>query len=153
MYKRQQLTLEALQARPDADVIIWPEGSLPIDLNNRPGLLQRLGSILGDKQKLILGSSAIENDVLLYNRLYVLNEMGVIEQYYDKQKLVLFGEYVPWVKPLVSRFLNLGMNYVPGNDQSLINLPNQVKATPMICFESIFAVSYTHLTLPTTPYV
>ena len=136
--KYEQLTLEALQARPDADVIIWPEGSLPIDLNNRPGLLQRLGSILGDKQKLILGSSAIENDVLLYNRLYVLNEMGVIEQYYDKQKLVLFGEYVPWVKPLVSRFLNLGMNYVPGNDQSLINLPNQLKATPMICFESIF---------------
>jgi len=107
-------------------------------LNNRPGLLQRLGSIIGDNQKLILGSSAIEEDVLLYNRLYVLNEMGAIEQYYDKQKLVLFGEYVPWVKPIVSRFLNLGMNYVPGKNQSLINLPNQVKATPMICFESIF---------------
>ena len=111
--KFEQLTLEALETRPDADIIIWPEGSLPIDLNNRPGLLKRLGSILGSNQKLILGSSAIENDVLLYNRLYVLNERGVIEQYYDKQKLVLFGEYVPWVKPLVSRFLNLGMNFVP----------------------------------------
>ena len=136
--KYEQLTLEALQERPEADIIIWPEGSLPIDLNNRPGLLQRLGSMLGNNQKLILGSSAIEKDVLLYNRLYVLNEMGDIEQYYDKQKLVLFGEYVPWVKPLVSRFLNLGMNYVPGKNQSLIDLPNQVKATPMICFESIF---------------
>ena len=136
--KYEQLTLEALQEKPEADIIIWPEGSLPIDLNNRPGLLQRLGSIIGDNQKLILGSSAIEKDVLLYNRLYVLNEKGAIEQYYDKQKLVLFGEYVPWVKPLVSRFLNLGMNYVPGKDQSLINLPNEVKATPMICFESIF---------------
>jgi len=136
--KYEQLTVKALQEKPEADIIIWPEGSLPIDLNNRPGLLQRLGSIIGDNQKLILGSSAIEEDVLLYNRLYVLNEMGAIEQYYDKQKLVLFGEYVPWVKPLVSRFLNLGMNYVPGKNQSLINLPNQVKATPMICFESIF---------------
>ena len=136
--KYEQLTLEALQEKPEADIIIWPEGSLPIDLNNRPGLLQRLGSIIGDNQKLILGSSAIEKDVLLYNRLYVLNETGAIEQYYDKQKLVLFGEYVPWVKPLVSRFLNLGMNYVPGKDQSLINLPNEIKATPMICFESIF---------------
>ena len=136
--KYEQLTVKALQEKPEADIIIWPEGSLPIDLNNRPGLLQRLGSIIGDNQKLILGSSAIEEDVLLYNRLYVLNEMGAIEQYYDKQKLVLFGEYVPWVKPIVSRFLNLGMNYVPGKNQSLINLPNQVKATPMICFESIF---------------
>ena len=136
--KYEQLTVKALQEKSEVDIIIWPEGSLPIDLNNRPGLLQRLGSIIGDNQKLILGSSAIEEDVLLYNRLYVLNEMGAIEQYYDKQKLVLFGEYVPWVKPLVSRFLNLGMNYVPGKNQSLINLPNQVKATPMICFESIF---------------
>jgi len=136
--KYEQLTVKALQEKSEVDIIIWPEGSLPIDLNNRPGLLQRLGSIIGDNQKLILGSSAIEEDVLLYNRLYVLNEMGAIEQYYDKQKLVLFGEYVPWVKPLVSRFLNLGMNYIPGKNQSLINLPNQVKATPMICFESIF---------------
>ena len=77
--KYEQLTLEALQARPDADVIIWPEGSLPIDLNNRPGLLQRLGSILRNNQKLILGSWALEYDVLVYNRLYVLNELGVIE--------------------------------------------------------------------------
>ena len=136
--KYEQLTIKALKDKPEADIIIWPEGSLPIDLNNRPGLLQRLGSIIGDNQKLILGSSAIEKDVLLYNRLYVLDEMGEIEQYYDKQKLVLFGEYVPWVKPLISRFLNLGMNYVPGKKQSLINLPNEVKATPMICFESIF---------------
>ena len=98
----------------------------------------RLGSLLGNNQKLILGSSAIKEDGFLYNRLYVLNETGVVEQFYDKQKLVLFGEYVPWVKPFVSRFLNLGMNYVPGKIQSLINLPNQVQAIPMICFESIF---------------
>jgi apolipoprotein N-acyltransferase len=136
--KYEELTLEALQKQPETDIIIWPEGALPIDLNNRPGLLDRLGSILGNNQKLILGSSAIEDNGLLYNRLYVLNELGVIEQFYDKQKLVLFGEYVPWVKPFISRFLNLGMNYVPGKLQSLINLPNQVKATPMICFESIF---------------
>ena len=136
--KYEQLTLEALQDHPEADVIIWPEGSLSIDLNNRPGLLVRLGSLLGNNQKLILGSSAIKEDGFLYNRLYVLNETGVVEQFYDKQKLVLFGEYVPWVKPFVSRFLNLGMNYVPGKIQSLINLPNQVQAIPMICFESIF---------------
>ena len=66
--KYEQLTIEALKDKPEADIVIWPEGSLPIDLNNRPGLLQRIGSIIGDKQKLILGSSAIENDVLLYNR-------------------------------------------------------------------------------------
>tara|TARA_B100001063_G_scaffold211833_1_gene210387 strand:- start:253 stop:696 length:444 start_codon:yes stop_codon:yes gene_type:complete len=30
------------------------------------------------------------------------------------------------------------MNYIPGNDQPLIDLPKNIKAVPMICFESIF---------------
>ena len=88
--KYEQLTIEAMKDKPEADIIIWLlKGLLQLILNNRPGLLQRLGSIIGDNQKLILGSSAIEKDVLLYNRLYVLDEMGEIEQYYDKQKAVL----------------------------------------------------------------
>ena len=89
-------------------------------MNNREGLLQRIGGLLEKNQRLILGSSAIEGD-LLYNRLYMINAMGEVEQFYDKQKLVLFGEYVPWIKPLVSRFLNLGMNYSPGREQKLFN--------------------------------
>ena len=135
--KYEELTLLALSKTSNVDLIIWPEGSLPIDLNNRPGLLSRLGGILDKDQKLIVGSSAIENNQL-FNRFFVIDHQGKINQHYDKQKLVLFGEYVPWVKPLLSRFLNLGMNYIPGDDQSLINLPKNIKAVPMICFESIF---------------
>ena len=135
--KYEELTLEALKEKPNTDLIIWPEGSLPIDLNNRLGLLSRIGGLLSKDQKIIIGSSAIENNQL-FNRLFVIDHRGKIDQYYDKQKLVLFGEYVPWVKPLLSRFLNFGMNYIPGDNQSLINLPKKIKATPMICFESIF---------------
>jgi apolipoprotein N-acyltransferase len=41
--KYEELTLLALSKTSNVDLIIWPEGSLPIDLNNRPGLLSRLG--------------------------------------------------------------------------------------------------------------
>ena len=135
--KYEQLTREALNNKENIDVIIWPEGSLPIDLNNRPGLLSRAGGLINDNQILILGSSAIE-DNQLFNRLFVINSKGNVIQHYDKQKLVLFGEYVPFIKPLVSRFLNLGMNYSPGNNQLLLQLSKDVPAVPMICFESIF---------------
>ena len=64
----EQLTQEALNNNENIDVIIWPEGSLPIDLNNRPGLLSRAGGLINDNQILILGSSAIE-DNQLFNRL------------------------------------------------------------------------------------
>lgn len=138
----EDLTNQALSAHPNTDVIIWPEGSLPIDLNNRPGLLSRVGGLLNKNQIIILGSSAIE-DNQLYNRLFVIDHQGTIVQHYDKQKLVLFGEYVPFVKPLLSRFLNLGMNYSPGKEETILQLPNDIKAVPMICFESIF--HYLHI--------
>ena len=140
--KYEELTFKALSQNPDTDLIIWPEGSLPIDLNNRLGLLSRIGGLITKDQLIILGSSAIENDEL-FNRLYVINHKGKITQHYDKQKLVLFGEYVPMIKPVISRFLNLGMNYVSGKKQPHLNLPKNVKAIPMICFESIF--NYSHI--------
>ena len=135
--KYESLTLEALKNNKNIDVIIWPEGSLPIDLNNRPGLLSRVGNLIKDHQIIILGASAIEKNQL-YNRLFVINADGDVIHYYDKQKLVLFGEYVPLIKPFISQFLNLGMNYSPGLSQSILRLPKDVQAIPMICFESIF---------------
>ena len=135
--KYEQLTIEALSKSPKTDLIIWPEGSLPIDLNNRVGLLSRVSSLINEDQKIIVGSSAIEEDQL-FNRLYVIDHQGKIIDFYDKQKLVLFGEYIPFIKPLVSKFLNLGMNYTPGHVQKTLNLPKDINAVPMICFESIF---------------
>jgi apolipoprotein N-acyltransferase len=148
----ESLTLETLKNNANIDVIIWPEGSLPIDLNNRPGLLSRVGSLINADQILILGSSAIEKNQL-YNRLFVINSQGVVEQYYDKQKLVLFGEYVPFIKPFISRFLNLGMNYSPGLNQSILQLPKEVQAVPMICFESIFNYKLTNQNICQTDLV
>ena len=135
--KYEQLTIEALSKSPKTDLIIWPEGSLPIDLNNRIGLLSRVSSLINEDQKIIVGSSAIEEDQL-FNRLYVIDHQGKIIDFYDKQKLVLFGEYIPFIKPLVSKFLNLGMNYTPGHVQKTLNLHKDINAVPMICFESIF---------------
>ena len=135
--KYEKLTQKAISQNLNIDLIIWPEGSLPIDLNNRKGLLNRIGGLLDEGQFMIVGSSAIENNKL-FNQLFLIDHKGRINQHYDKQKLVLFGEYVPWVNPLLSQFLNLGMNYIPGKNQSLLNLPKNVKSVPMICFESIF---------------
>ena len=132
--KYEEITLNALSQNSNTDLIIWPEGSLPIDLNNRIGLLKRIGGLLDKGQLIIVGSSAITNNQL-FNRLFVIDHEGKINQYYDKQKLVLFGEYVPWVKPLLSKFLNLGMNYNSGKDQPILKLPKNVNAIPMICFE------------------
>ncbi len=148
----EKLTSEAINKFPKTDLIIWPEGSVPIDINNRMGLLNRIGSLISSNQKIILGSSAIENNKL-YNRLYVINSSGKIDQFYDKQKLVLFGEYLPLINNEISKFLNLGMSFSKGSLSKKIILPNNFTASPMICFESIFDGSLIHENICDTDFI
>ncbi len=139
----EELTKKALAEFPSSDIVIWPEGSINIDLNNKKPLLKRIGNIINSNQKIIMGSNAIQNSKL-YNRMYVINNEGVIEQFYDKQKLVLFGEYVPIVNTYISKFLEIGMNFSKGTNKKKLQLPKNFVASPMICFESIFDSSQIH---------
>ncbi|MDB9776766.1 apolipoprotein N-acyltransferase [Alphaproteobacteria bacterium] len=126
-----------LKKFPKTDLIIWPEGSLSIDLNNRKVILKRIGNLLLGHQKIILGANAIE-DYKLFNRMYLIGNNGDVEQYYDKQKLVLFGEYLPFKLSGISKFLNIGLSFSKGERDNIINLPKNFLVSPVICFESIF---------------
>ncbi len=139
----EDMTREALENFPQTELIVWPEGSMSIDLNNKKGLLKRISLLLNDSQKLILGSTAIYKNKL-YNRLYVINNLGEVEQFYDKQKLVLFGEYMPFQNVAISKFLNFGMSFSKGHLSKKLILPNNFIASPMICFESIFEPTRIH---------
>jgi apolipoprotein N-acyltransferase len=148
----EKLTREALQDFPKSDLIIWPEGSLSLDLNNNKILLKRIGNLLSGQQKIILGANAIE-DMKLFNRMYLINSSGNVEQYYDKRKLVLFGEYIPFKASKISKFLNRGLSFSKGERDNNIYLPKNFKASPMICFESIFDSSQIKNNLCKTDFI
>ena len=92
--------------------------------------------LIMDRRGEIQKTDSIDGTRVMLTCKMPLNE--VLIDFYDKQKLVLFGEYIPFVKPFVSKFLNLGMNYTPGIDQKILKLSKNINAVPMICFESIF---------------
>jgi len=138
IYEKQ--TKEALREYPNSDLIIWPEGALNLDLNNKKALLKRIGNLLSNNQNLILGANALTNDKL-YNRMYYINNKGDVEQSYDKQKLVLFGEYMPFDGYKISKFLDMGLSFSMGKKNNHMNLNKNFIVSPMICFESIFDYS------------
>jgi apolipoprotein N-acyltransferase len=73
--------------------------------------------------------------------MYYINNKGDVEQSYDKQKLVLFGEYMPFDGYKISKFLDMGLSFSMGKKNNHMNLNKNFIVSPMICFESIFDYS------------
>ena len=72
--------------------------------------------------------------------LIALEETGVTSQY-NKQKLVLFGEYIPFAKtrlePLIKKLFPFKVNHLAGAKEQKFNTPFG-KAAVVICYESAF---------------
>ena len=112
-------------------------------------LLKRIGTCYSGQQKIILGANAIvAHDCLIADRLC----SGNVEQYYDKRKLVLFGEYIPFKASKNSRYYFRDI-LVKGERDNNIYLPKNFKASPMICFESIFDSSQIKNNLCKTDFI
>ena len=138
--KFTRLSRPALEATARADLLVWPESSMP-------------GPVLGDEQsyRFVMDFSATaKTDLLLgtidqdethaYNAALLVSDAGRQVQIYRKVHLVPFGEYIPGrhTIPLIARVVG---DQVPddfdfGTEHTVFKLSNgQAKAAPLICFE------------------
>ena len=94
-----------------------------------------------DKHKIILGISSNEESYI-YNSLVVLDKDANILAKYDKNKLVPFGEFLPY-ENLLSKFglkkITQGyLSFSASNKRNIINI-NNIKFLPLICYEIIYS--------------
>ena len=124
------------------DLVVWPETSIPEWLNRADPWLD-LVSEASRGAPAIVGIQRYDG-LRFYNSLVVLGRGGQVRSLYDKAHLVPFGEYVP-LGGLMARFgihglaANEGGGYSAGQGGTLIDLPGIGAATPLICYEGIFA--------------
>ncbi|WP_119339520.1 apolipoprotein N-acyltransferase [Meiothermus hypogaeus] len=123
-----ELTLEGLQAHPEAQVVIWPETAVA-------SFPPELPALLGSRELL----SGLETGFT--NRaVRVVGEQ--ITHFYDKNRLVPFGENFPWSEALrpVYRFFFRAFGF----DGDLGSRTPGTAYTPLdkygafICYESVF---------------
>ncbi|MCS5710592.1 apolipoprotein N-acyltransferase [Candidatus Berkiella aquae] len=131
----QTLTATALN-NERSDVIIWPEGAIPVPLPTSQPLLNEMGNLLQARDMaLITGLPTQLPNQQYYNTLYVT---GVGSGVYYKEHLVPFGEYVPFDKQLrgLISFFNLPMSsFIEGpQKQGPLNTKDFLFA-PAICYE------------------
>lgn len=123
-----QLTRQGLQAHPGVAVVVWPETAVS-------GFAPELEALLAGRELLSGLETGLTNRVV---RVY----QGQITHYYDKNRLVPFGEYFPWSEALhpVYGFFFRAFGFPQGLES---RTPGQAyqplgRYGAFICYESVF---------------
>ena len=125
-------------------VYIYPEGILPsINLNEIQDYSSVFKNYFQDNHKIIIGITRYE-ETKIFNSMALLDNNLKLISVYDKNKLVPFGEYLPFE----NFFKNYGFkkitkgyqSFSSANERNLINI-NELKFLPLICYEIIYSGS------------
>jgi len=146
----KHLRLTALPLAPGeqpADIVVWPETTIPFILTENPDALRQIAGVLRPGQILLTGTVRSEEQGAgtgprYYNSIYAIDSQGQIVAAADKVHLVPFGEYVPWEDILsklgISNVVDMPGGFSEGASRHLMDIPGGLKLYPLICYEVIF---------------
>jgi apolipoprotein N-acyltransferase len=129
---------KALALNPE--IIIWPETAVTTYLFDSIRIHHQIVAMVKESRvNFIIGTPYREGEKI-YNSIAAFSRNGDYAGRYDKQRLVPFGEYLPF-RPLLYPFLkNLSLfekDYDAGSNPNIIDL-GIAKVGAVICFESTF---------------
>ena len=140
--KLLELTIEE-NIEDKEKIVIWPEVALTYFLTEEPDVVEYLKTKIPKNITLITGGLRREfnnESFKLFNSLYLINNENL--DFYDKKKLVPFGEFVPLRGFLKSFKLAPGTTDFSEGDkanQMRIELEKEeILFEPSICYEAIF---------------
>ncbi|WP_161635971.1 apolipoprotein N-acyltransferase [Desulfonatronovibrio hydrogenovorans] len=138
------LTLDG-SSRYSPDLVIWPETALPFYFQEATELSHMVRNFAQENQLNILtGSPAYRMDpdgvgYSLYNRAFWIDADGFVHDYYDKEHLVPFGEYVPLGRfiPFLDSLVEGELDFSPGTQKTPLTRDDLALGV-LICYEIIF---------------
>ena len=124
---------------PVGDIVILPETVLATNSKEIQSLAQKLSQDLNNN--VIIGVRRLNNkERKLYNSILFINNAGAINSIYDKQHLVPFGEYFPFLNLFISERDQKIYGFSKGNEADEIEFLDMPTVLPAICYEIIFSV-------------
>jgi apolipoprotein N-acyltransferase len=122
-----------------ADLIVWPESSVPLAYLDEPFWREFTEGFSRDTHTdLIFGSVARDESTGMYWNSAYLVSGGEVRGRYDKYRLVPFGEYVPGKKALffAKKLVRAVGEFQQGS--RLAPLEGRARYGPAICYEVVF---------------
>ncbi|MFA5840386.1 MAG: apolipoprotein N-acyltransferase [Candidatus Margulisiibacteriota bacterium] len=133
------LTKQAFLAHPN--VIIWPETALFIYALHDPLYAPQIKALAKEGNCWMVVGMPEYDTTGEYNSIVVISPSGEVTGRYDKEKLVPFGEYLPFraiLFPLLSRVGYFDDEFHPGKLSFQNLLVDDLNIAPAICSESAF---------------
>ncbi|GAQ58293.1 apolipoprotein N-acyltransferase [Streptomyces acidiscabies] len=139
--REEQLTRQLIGQ--DVDLIVWGESSVGYDLKDRPDLAGRLAALSGATgADILVNVDARRSDRPgIYKSSILVGPDGPTGDRYDKMRLVPFGEYIP-ARSLLGWATSVGKaageDRKRGTRQVLMDVGDDLRIGPMVCFETAF---------------
>jgi apolipoprotein N-acyltransferase len=139
-YDQIQPTMEKYvamtRAHWDSKIVIWPESSIPLPLQNASDFFEALGEEAFKHQStLIFGVPVRARPNEYYNGVLAY---GMGKGIYFKKRLVPFGEFIPMKEVFgkVLNFMNVPMSdFIPGTEDFAPITIDNIKIATFICYE------------------
>ncbi|MBI2985410.1 MAG: apolipoprotein N-acyltransferase [Deltaproteobacteria bacterium] len=129
----------------EADLVIWPETAVEVWLPENIGRLpSEILPSLPLKTAFIFGARSFRGNpamthVQAFNSAFLADARGLVSGFYHKQILLAFGEYLPFAAVLskLPGMPPLGDGFASGDGPRTLDLPNGVRAAPLVCYEDL----------------
>jgi apolipoprotein N-acyltransferase len=131
-----------------AELIVWPESSYPYYFRrdqstdwplSSPERVQR-----GFSTPILFGTLTLGGEQPYpYNSALLLDETGNVRGHFDKNILMVFGEYIPYYEQMkwLHQLIPATSNFARGTEVAVLPLERPggtINLGPMICYEDIF---------------
>ncbi len=142
----EEILKELIQLSSPVDsentIFIFPEGMLTnIYLEDLDIYTKLFKENFSEKHKIVLGINSNENSKI-YNTMVVLNNEAKVLAKYKKNKLVPFGEFLPFedifFKFGLKKITQGYQSFSSDNNRQVFNI-NNINFLPLICYEIIYS--------------
>jgi apolipoprotein N-acyltransferase len=146
---RELLRLSEQALTNATDLLVWPEAAIPKLLRYDPEIREGVTQLARTHQVwMIVGSDDVEPDpdsgpraTRYFNCAFLISPAGEIVERYGKRHLVIFGEYIPFVRwlPFLKWFTPIDGGFTAGTEATRFELTDlKVSLAPLICYEDVF---------------
>ncbi len=126
----------------DKDLIILPETTINFNIKKLNISPHAENFQLNNLSNLLIGAvrvEKVENNIEVFNSMYMKKKNYSDYLYYDKIKLVPFGEFIPFRHLLRLNKLTSGsLDFTAGEEIKIFTISKKLKILPLICYEVIF---------------
>jgi len=142
---RQHLAQTESPAVKPVTHVIWPETASAFVLDQDEAARNAIANVTPKNGFLISGFNRFDLESepkRAWNSLAAIDQRGTIASIYDKQRLVPFGEFLPWRHVLswigLKKITAGTIDFQPGAGVETLALDGLPPFSPLICYEVIF---------------